>query len=119
MMVGFDPKSQSNLSQTEIAFAGAFSGFGTRLIAQPLDVLKIRLQLQVEPVSFNNNNSKYKSLYQTCNCILKEEGIHAFWKGHVPAQVLSVMYGFVQFLNIQLQKHGIECQCLLQWNINL
>ncbi|KAF7686483.1 hypothetical protein HF521_015845 [Silurus meridionalis] len=38
---------------------------------------------------------------QAWRCILVEEGISAFWKGHVAAQMLSVCYGAVQFASFQ------------------
>ncbi|XP_076634974.1 mitochondrial thiamine pyrophosphate carrier [Colletes latitarsis] len=78
------------------AVAGAISGFITRFLCQPLDVIKIRFQLQVEPVS-NHHVSKYKSLPQAFFLIFKEEGLFALWKGHVPAQLLSIVYGMNQF----------------------
>ncbi|KAL6268474.1 hypothetical protein P5V15_001607 [Pogonomyrmex californicus] len=78
------------------AIAGAASGFTTRFLCQPLDVIKIRFQLQVEPIS-RYHVSKYRSVSQACLLILKEEGITALWKGHVPAQLLSVVYGMTQF----------------------
>jgi len=53
------------------------------------------LQLQVEPIS-KCNVSKYKSLLQSFVLVLKEEGVLALWKGHIPAQLLSITYGMVQ-----------------------
>lgn len=94
-MVGHDSQS-ANLTHTEIIIAGATSGFFTRALCQPLDVLKIRFQLQVEPVK-NSPESKYKSILQATRLIVREEGISALWKGHVPAQMLSVLYGACQF----------------------
>ncbi|KAJ8975698.1 hypothetical protein NQ317_017382, partial [Molorchus minor] len=94
-MVGYDKKSEK-LNQFDFAFAGGASGFITRATCQPLDVLKIRFQLQVEPIS-HDALSKYRSIYHAVNVIFQEEGIKAFWKGHVPAQWLSVNYGVVQF----------------------
>ena len=44
-MVGFDPGIKE-LSKTEHVCAGAVSGVVTRAIAQPLDVIKIRFQVQ-------------------------------------------------------------------------
>ncbi|KAF0763352.1 mitochondrial thiamine pyrophosphate carrier-like [Aphis craccivora] len=81
--------------------AGACSGGFTRLICQPFDVLKIRFQLQVEPLSRNSNNSKYKSIHQSIRLIYKEEGFKALWKGLLPGQFLSTTYGLTQFLVFQ------------------
>nr|XP_033335037.1 mitochondrial thiamine pyrophosphate carrier-like isoform X1 [Megalopta genalis] len=82
--------------KTDHALAGAISSFLTRFICQPLDVVKIRFQLQVEPIE-NKLVSKYHSIAQTFFLIFKEEGICALWKGHVPAQFLSITYGASQF----------------------
>ncbi|CAH0547987.1 unnamed protein product [Brassicogethes aeneus] len=93
-MVGYN--KNSNLSKLDFAIAGGASGFVTRAVCQPLDVLKIRFQLQVEPIS-EHSVSKYRSIFQAVGLILKEEGPKAFWKGHIPAQWLSVIYGVGQF----------------------
>ncbi|XP_043280917.1 mitochondrial thiamine pyrophosphate carrier-like [Venturia canescens] len=85
------------------AIAGGTSGFVTRLICQPLDVIKIRFQLQVEPIR-HNDNSKYRSLAHAVNVIVKEEGLLALWKGHVPAQILSIVYGLGQFYSYNIFK---------------
>ncbi|XP_014604508.1 PREDICTED: mitochondrial thiamine pyrophosphate carrier [Polistes canadensis] len=84
---------ESNLNH---AIAGAISGFLTRFTCQPLDVVKIRFQLQVEPIK-PYHISKYQSIFQAFWLILKEERIFALWKGHLPAQLLSISYGAGQF----------------------
>lgn len=99
-MVGYN-RTRTNLSQLDFAFAGGASGLITRALCQPLDVLKIRFQLQVEPISYQTS-SKYKSVYQAANLIFYEEGIKAFWKGHIPAQWLSIIYGVVQFWTFEV-----------------
>ncbi|KFQ42601.1 Mitochondrial thiamine pyrophosphate carrier, partial [Nestor notabilis] len=73
------------------------SGFVTRLLISPLDVIKIRFQLQIEQLSSRNPGAKYHGILQAARRIFQEEGLVAFWKGHVPAQLLSVGYGAVQF----------------------
>ncbi|XP_012534513.1 mitochondrial thiamine pyrophosphate carrier [Monomorium pharaonis] len=78
------------------AIAGAVSGCITRFLCQPLDVVKIRFQLQVEPIS-RYHISKYRSVLQAFLLIIREEGSTALWKGHVPAQILSIIYGTAQF----------------------
>eukprot|EP00795_Rhopilema_esculentum_P010486 gene10486-19197_t len=86
---------------------GAFSGVITRVIAQPLDVLKIRFQLQSEPIRKKQINgvrltsSKYTGLTQATYLIAKEEGLTALWKGHVPAQALSLVYGGILFVTFE------------------
>lgn len=53
-------------------------------------------QLQIERVSSQRREGKYWGLFQASRCILTEEGLSAFWKGHIPAQLLSVSFGAVQ-----------------------
>uniref|UniRef100_A0A8C6IBA2 Solute carrier family 25 (mitochondrial thiamine pyrophosphate carrier), member 19 n=1 Tax=Mus spicilegus TaxID=10103 RepID=A0A8C6IBA2_MUSSI len=98
-MVGYDAKAdvRSN-SKLEVAVAGSVSGFVTRALISPLDVIKIRFQLQIERLCPSDPNAKYHGIFQAAKQILQEEGPRAFWKGHVPAQILSIGYGAVQFL---------------------
>ncbi|KAG7459309.1 hypothetical protein MATL_G00209240 [Megalops atlanticus] len=101
-MVGYDPSSQSKaLSPEEAALAGSAAGMVTRALISPLDVIKIRFQLQIEQVSSRHPQGKYWGLWQASRCILAEEGLPAFWKGHVPAQLLSICYGAVQFASFE------------------
>lgn len=86
---------KTNDYKSDHAIAGAVSGFITRFCCQPLDVIKIRFQLQVEPIT-NHPVSKYRSVIHAFYSIPKEEGIYALWKGHVPAQLLSIVYGMSQ-----------------------
>ena len=48
-MVGYD-EGKRQLTTGQYAIAGATSGVVTRLLLQPLDVVKIRLQIQVKPI---------------------------------------------------------------------
>ncbi|KAG8180055.1 hypothetical protein JTE90_023672 [Oedothorax gibbosus] len=89
--------SVKKFHESDYAIAGAASGFITRTLFQPLDVLKIRFQLQIEPIHTGCVQSKYKGLSHAFRCILKEEGARALWKGIVPAQFLSTTYGALQF----------------------
>lgn len=54
------------------------------------------LQLQVEPISKKYEQSKYRGVFQAVRLICREETIFALWKGHVSAQVLSIIYGISQ-----------------------
>lgn len=58
--------------------AGAFSGCITRALTQPLDCSKVRLQLQVEPVS-NVTGARYTGTWQTLFAIFRDEGYHGLW----------------------------------------
>ncbi|XP_061566895.1 mitochondrial thiamine pyrophosphate carrier [Cololabis saira] len=101
-MVGFDPAGQAAaLSAQETALAGSASGMVTRALISPFDVIKIRFQLQIEHVSSQRPEGKYSGLFQASRCIYSEEGLSAFWKGHIPAQLLSICYGAVQFTTFE------------------
>lgn len=94
-MVGYDENASKRLTDSEYAIAGAAAGGLTRALTQPLDVIKIRFQLQVEPLK-QLPNVKYWSVSQAFQRIISEEGLGALWKGHTPAQVLSILYGITQ-----------------------
>ncbi|ELK30973.1 Mitochondrial thiamine pyrophosphate carrier [Myotis davidii] len=96
-MVGYDPKADDrSISKLEVAVSGSVSGLVTRALISPLDVIKIRFQLQIERLSHRDPNAKYHGILQAGRQILREEGPTAFWKGHIPAQLLSIGYGAVQ-----------------------
>lgn len=78
----------------------------SRFCIAPLDVIKIRLQLQYhslsDPLSQPNPSRRgpiYKGTLSTFQTILRQEGITGFWKGNVPAEALYLTYGSVQFLS--------------------
>ncbi|KAM4717324.1 mitochondrial thiamine pyrophosphate carrier isoform 1-T4 [Anableps anableps] len=102
-MVGYDPKAQTAApSPKEAALAGSAAGMVTRALISPFDVIKIRFQLQIERVSSRRPEGKYWGIFQASRSIYSEEGLSAFWKGHIPAQLLSICFGAVQFVSFEL-----------------
>eukprot|EP00053_Salpingoeca_punica_P009636 m.86622 g.86622 ORF g.86622 m.86622 type:complete len:353 (-) comp15101_c0_seq2:488-1546(-) len=96
------PPQRRRHSALQATLAGAISGAVTRATLSPLDVIKIRLQLQLEPVSHTKvatwgHSSKYKGILHCLRVIVREEGVRGLWKGHVIGQMLSVSYCSVQF----------------------
>lgn len=62
----------------------------------PLDVIKIRLQLQVHSLS-DPLSARGIGTLGTLKQILREEGLTALWKGNIPAEAMYLAYGSVQF----------------------
>lgn len=79
----------------------------------PLDVIKIRLQLQIhslsDPLSVRGiNGPVYKGTLGTFKQILREEGVTGLWKGNIPAELMYLMYGSAQFSAYTYMSHLLE-----------
>ncbi|VVB15370.1 unnamed protein product [Arabis nemorensis] len=86
------------------ASAGAMSGAVSRTVTSPLDVIKIRFQVQLEPTSSwslargnLSGASKYTGMAQATKDIFREEGFRGFWRGNVPALLMVMPYTSIQF----------------------
>jgi solute carrier family 25 thiamine pyrophosphate transporter 19 len=87
-----------------------------RFVIAPLDVVKIRLQLQTHSLSdpLSHTPSKlsgspiYKGTLPTIKRILREEGLTALWKGNVPAELLYVSYSAIQFTTYRSVTLGLQ-----------
>lgn len=86
------------------ASAGAISGAVSRTVTSPLDVIKIRFQVKLDPTSswalvrINSfGPSKYTSMLQATKDIFREEGLPGFWRGNVPALLMVMPYTAIQF----------------------
>ena len=72
-------------------------------VIAPLDVVKIRLQLQThsasDPLSQRDlkGSPVYKGTLPTLKRIFWEEGITGLWKGNIPAELMYVSYSAIQF----------------------
>ncbi|KAL0297827.1 UNVERIFIED_CONTAM: Mitochondrial thiamine diphosphate carrier 2 [Sesamum calycinum] len=86
------------------ASAGAISGAISRTVTSPLDVIKIRFQVQLEPTTQwallrrdVYNPAKYTGMLQATKDIFREEGLPGFWRGNVPALLMVMPYTAIQF----------------------
>lgn len=100
--------SRSKIEET--LFAGAYAGVLSRVVSAPLDLLKIRFQLQTGARA----DVKYKSLWQAATTIVKEEGLTSLWKGNVSATYLWVTYSMVQF-----GTYGVLEEWSKEWELKL
>ena len=80
-MVGY--RKDESLTPNQKLIAGCVSGIVTRFVTQPLDVLKVRTQLQRRMTK-----GKPLNVYETSKKIFFEEGLFAFWHGHNLGQVI-------------------------------
>ncbi|OMO53684.1 Endoplasmic reticulum-adenine nucleotide transporter [Corchorus capsularis] len=86
------------------AGAGAIAGGISRTVTSPLDVIKIRFQVQLEPTTAwallrkdLSRSSKYTGMFQATKDIFREEGLPGFWRGNVPALLMVMPYTAIQF----------------------
>ncbi|KAK7329424.1 hypothetical protein VNO77_23591 [Canavalia gladiata] len=108
------------------ASAGAISGAISRTVTSPLDVIKIRFQVQLEPTSswtlLNktlSSPSKYTSMVQASRDIFREEGLPGFWRGNVPALLMVMPYTAIQFTVLHKLKSFASGSSKTENHINL
>ena len=96
-------KNNNKNNSSNAIVAGAFAGAVARIFVAPLDVIKIRLQIQKE--NYSLTNAKYKGAVSAMATIAREEGIRkGLWAGTLPALCLWIPYTGIQFgmLNLLL-----------------
>ncbi|KAI1090617.1 mitochondrial thiamine pyrophosphate carrier 1 [Rostrohypoxylon terebratum] len=98
-----DLRLQDEGSRLQVVTAGATAGLISRFVVAPLDVVKIRLQLQIHSLSDPlsqvdlRGSPIYKGTIGTFRHIVANEGVTALWKGNVPAELMYVAYASIQF----------------------
>ncbi|KAM0332474.1 hypothetical protein ACHAQA_002755 [Verticillium albo-atrum] len=97
------PRLKDEGSKLQVVTAGATAGLVSRFVIAPLDVVKIRLQLQSHSLSDPLSHPAarggpiYKGTLSTLRHILRNEGLPGLWKGNVPAELMYLCYGGIQF----------------------
>lgn len=104
------PANRSKGTRTQVVLAGAIAGLVSRFCIAPLDVLKIRLQLQYHSRSdpLSKSLRRPAGVLQVAREIWRYEGITGFWKGNIPAEGLYLSYGAVQFLAYRSTNQAFE-----------
>ncbi|KAF9416245.1 mitochondrial thiamine pyrophosphate transporter [Podila epigama] len=111
------------LTKAETVFCGSTAGVVSRFVIAPLDVVKIRLQVQTERKDLSSilrsranartptvdggaklTQPRYKGMFSGMATIAREEGIRGLWKGNMAAEYLYLTYGGIQFLVYQQTK---------------
>ncbi|KAL1936290.1 hypothetical protein VTP01DRAFT_424 [Rhizomucor pusillus] len=107
--------SDSRLNGSEAAFCGATAGVVSRFATAPLDVVKIRMQLQSHRTAFQLRNkspvappAKYTKIVPALKTIFKEEGVRGLYKGNLAAEYLYLLYNAVEFYAYREVELAIE-----------
>ncbi|XP_067937068.1 mitochondrial substrate carrier family protein ucpB-like [Watersipora subatra] len=80
-------------------------------VAHPIDVIKVRLQLDNELTSDSEAPRKYKGMFRGVRTLVLEEGFMAIWKGWKAAMVREMSFGGLRFMfyePIKYQLGGID-----------
>lgn len=79
----------------DTAAHGMVAGAVARVAVAPLDLVKVRLQLQ--GVSPSSRAAQYRGVFHALRTVAAEEGPRALWKGNAAAMTMVAVYGGVQF----------------------
>eukprot|EP01127_Copromyxa_protea_P015913 TRINITY_DN4649_c0_g1_i2.p1 TRINITY_DN4649_c0_g1~~TRINITY_DN4649_c0_g1_i2.p1 ORF type:complete len:299 (+),score=35.09 TRINITY_DN4649_c0_g1_i2:86-982(+) len=92
--------------------AGGFSGGIARFFVAPLDVVKIRFQMQTDPQAISRVKEYarpkyyYSGILNAFSTIYKQEGIQGLWRGNLVAEYLWVLSASLQFGSFALYKNA-------------
>ncbi|XP_004932792.1 mitochondrial thiamine pyrophosphate carrier-like [Bombyx mandarina] len=100
-MVGY--QENDTLTSNQKLISGCVSGFMTRFITQPLDVVKLREQLKSPAVRAADQKEWFKATRK----IFKNEGITAFWQGHNVGQIHSMISLTCQFFVYEVSTKAV------------
>ncbi|CAN6676924.1 unnamed protein product [Malus baccata var. baccata] len=102
-LLAMEEKGQLKRTVIDVT-AGLIAGGISRTVTSPLDVIKIRFQVQLEPTTSwalvrrnLSEPSKYTGMFQATRDIFREEGLRGFWRGNVPALLMVMPYTAIQF----------------------
>ncbi|XP_070140928.1 mitochondrial thiamine pyrophosphate carrier-like [Drosophila kikkawai] len=89
------PGPNENITQINVLqiLGGGLAGGVMRSCTHPLDVLKIRMQLQVS----QHSRRKYRGIVHGIRTLYVEEGMRSLVRGHNTSQVMGITQGLVQF----------------------
>lgn len=99
---------------SEDVIAGFTSAVITRTFLAPLDVLKIRFQLQTA----GNARPKYSGIWSGARIMLQEEGLRALWKGNVAALVMSSLWTPLNFAVVRSVKNTLTEHGMTNTSVN-
>lgn len=87
------------METTTNALSGAIAGLLSRLLIAPLDILKIRMQLNISSrPSYSSPSTSYSFL---ANHILRNEGLKTFWKvttNHTPNREMLLQQSYTSHM---------------------
>ncbi|KAK7207521.1 mitochondrial deoxynucleotide carrier [Myxozyma melibiosi] len=84
-------------SSRESMICGGIAGLTSRFFVAPLDVVKIRQQLETHSLRGAAPRREYSGILSSLYKIYKTEGLTALWRGNLPAELLYLVYGSCQF----------------------
>lgn len=85
--------------------SGAGAGAVTAVLCSPLDVAKVRIQVQA---SLTKGRQKYDGLLPTLRVMLAEEGLRGWYKGLTPALICIPVFWGVYFGAYEKAKHELK-----------
>lgn len=98
-------------TRKQVIISGAIAGLVSRFCIAPLDVVKIRLQLQYHSLADPLSRPvpwRAAGVVKVAGDIFRHEGITGFWKGNIPAEGLYLSYGAVQFLTYRTSTQMLD-----------